>query len=367
MSTQRPDAEQGPPLAERVMHPDEYPTQPQDESGSQSADETTRRQPESGAEGDATTDRPGPEPTVAERDRRAEDEAAPDQGPRPAAGASAVGDAGRDADGDDTKAPDRTDSANRTETQVLPSEQSDDDEPTRVVPAVPAADADATRPMPAVEDDPPRSTDRDAARARTEARYRPADESYENLYAPAATAAPSGYTAPGNGNEAAAPAQPQVIRRIVRGKPTTDKFHGALALFILRLVVAAIMGVHGAQKLLNLGATRQFFGQTMIPYPEWAALATGIGEVLIAGALIIGLLVRVAGLGIVLIAVGALVFVRWAPFQLFAQNQDGFVGEKELLLAAVGLLFLLLGGGGWGADRMFRSAKSKGQVEEDEA
>lgn len=247
-----------------------------------------------------------------------------------------------------------------------------DDDATRVVPAI-EDDPTATRPMPAVESDAGRSTDREAARARAESRGRSADEPYENLYAAppegsddatAGAAAPVGFA--GLGTARAADSEPQVIRRVVRGKSVTDRFNGAVALFILRLVTAAVAAVHGLQKLLNLGGTRDFFGQTQIPYPEWAALATSIGEVLIAGALLIGLLVRVAGFGLLVISVGALVFVQWAPFTFLQDGVTGFVGEKELLLAAVGLLFLLLGGGGWGADRMFRSAKSKGLVEEDD-
>ena len=40
-------------------------------------------------------------------------------------------------------------------------------------------------------------------------------------------------------------------------------------------------------------------------------------------------------------------------------GQQGFLGELELVLAAVGLLFLCIGGGGWSIDRSFRSARAK--------
>lgn len=212
---------------------------------------------------------------------------------------------------------------------------------------------DRTRTMPVVADEPAeRSTDREAARARAEARRRPQPE--PAVAAPVAAPAPQ-------------PAPAAERRVVVRNRRhITDRFDGAVAMFILRLVTAAIMGTWGVQMLMNLGATRDFFGKTMLPYPHWAALVTAVACVLIALALIIGLLVRIAGLGVLLIAVGSLVFVTWAPFHLFAKGQNGFVGEFEVALAAVGLLFLLIGGGGWGADRMFRSNKSKGLPEEED-
>jgi len=164
----------------------------------------------------------------------------------------------------------------------------------------------------------------------------------------------------------APPAQVVVERR----KLNTDKFVGAFGLFVLRLVAAAIMGVHGVQQLMNLSTTETFFGKTMLPYANIFAIATGVGSVLIAVALIVGLLVRVAGFGMLAIGVGALVFAVWAPFSLFGvggfAGSDGMTGERELLIAGVGLLFLCVGGGGWGVDRMFRSNKSKGLPDEDD-
>lgn len=247
-------------------------------------------------------------------------------------------------------------------TQTLPtdttSDTTSDTEATQVMGASGAEDRgelDRTRPMPVVSDSPPeRSTDREAARARAEAKRRPLDEPAEPAGAESASAAPAVTPQPA---PAPAPERQVVVRN---RKHITDRFDGAVAMFILRLVTAAIMGTWGVQMLMNLDATRDFFDKTMLPYAHWAALVTAAACVLIALALIIGLLVRVAGLGVLLIAVGSLVFATWAPFHLFVKGQNGFVGEFEVLLAAVGLLFLLVGGGGWGADRMFRSNKSKG-------
>lgn len=141
-------------------------------------------------------------------------------------------------------------------------------------------------------------------------------------------------------------------------KHNTDRFLGSLGLFLLRLVTAAVMGVHGAQKLLDLDGTTQFFSSTALPYPGVLAPLTAVAEVLIALALVLGLLVRAAGLGVLLVAVGALVFVHWYqnPFQA---GQSGFGGEGELLLAGIGLLFICVGGGWWGVDAAMRRGRAR--------
>ena len=46
-----------------------------------------------------------------------------------------------------------------------------------------------------------------------------------------------------------------------------------------------------------------------------------------------------------LIAIGSLVFIRWGSFSIFVEGVEGFIGDKDLLLAAVGILFFSLGGG----------------------
>jgi putative oxidoreductase len=142
--------------------------------------------------------------------------------------------------------------------------------------------------------------------------------------------------------------RPAKIRHVV------DRFDGALALLILRLVVAGIFGIHGLQKLQRLDATRADFVQNGIPYADTMAFVVGVCEVAIAIALIFGIAVRVVGLGIVVIAVGALVYVVWRSGNVFTDGKEGFAGELELLLAAVGLTFAGLGGGGWTVDRRFR-------------
>lgn len=138
----------------------------------------------------------------------------------------------------------------------------------------------------------------------------------------------------------------------------TDKFGGSLGLFVLRLAVAAILGVRGIFHLLNLPATTELISTTILPYASILAIVLGAAEVAIAIALVFGLLTRVAGLGLMLVAGGALTFVLWGAGNPFTAGQAGFTGEFEVLLVAVGLLFLLVGAGGWSLDRGFRARRA---------
>jgi putative oxidoreductase len=133
-----------------------------------------------------------------------------------------------------------------------------------------------------------------------------------------------------------------------------DRWDGAMGLLVLRIVVAAIFAIRGLQKVQHLDVTRTQFAQIGIPYADTMAFVVGVCEVAIAIALIFGIAIRIVGLGIAAIAIGALVYVKWRTNTIFTDGQPGFVGELELLLAAVGLMFAGVGGGGWTVDRRFR-------------
>lgn len=151
----------------------------------------------------------------------------------------------------------------------------------------------------------------------------------------------------------------EVVTEKVRMQRNTDRFLPSLGLFVLRLTTALIFGVHGVNKLLNLPGTTDMIGRTLLPSPSVLAVVVGAAEVAIAIALVFGLLTRVASLGVVGVSAGALVFVLWGPtWSPFQPGQAGFVGELELLLAAVGLLLMCTGGGGWAVDRGFRARRA---------
>ena len=133
-----------------------------------------------------------------------------------------------------------------------------------------------------------------------------------------------------------------------------DRWDGALGLLVLRVVVAAIFAIRGLQKVQHLDVTKTQFEQIGIPYADTLAFVVGVCEVAIAVALIFGIAVRLVGVGIAVIAIGALAYVKWRTGAVFTDGQPGFTGELELLLAAVGVMFAGVGGGGWTVDRRFR-------------
>ena len=50
------------------------------------------------------------------------------------------------------------------------------------------------------------------------------------------------------------------------------------------------------------------------------------------------------------LAICVLVLVKWGVVPIFTPDTPGFVGELEILIASLGLMFLCLGGGGWSID-----------------
>ncbi|MHA6512680.1 DoxX family protein [Tessaracoccus sp. Z1128] len=132
---------------------------------------------------------------------------------------------------------------------------------------------------------------------------------------------------------------------------------GSFGLFVLRLVTAAVLGVVGYQVLSDIDATAEFLGRTLIPEPRLVAWILGFGLAALAVLLVIGLAVRVVGLLLAFVAVGALAFIRWGQFSPFIDGMEGFLGDKDLLLFGVGVLFLSLGGGRWGIDGAFSKAR----------
>lgn len=134
---------------------------------------------------------------------------------------------------------------------------------------------------------------------------------------------------------------------------TTDRPHGALALLLLRLAVAAVVITHGVQHLQDLDGFRAFVNSLGVPMADTAAVVTPIAEIAIGAALVLGLAVRVAGLGLAVLFVLVIIAV-YSGEPLFPADGGGLTGELETLLAVAGVVFLLLGGGGLGVDRLFR-------------
>src|SRR5438105_6899252 len=142
-----------------------------------------------------------------------------------------------------------------------------------------------------------------------------------------------------------------LLRRIVQ---TTDDH----ALTFVRIVLGFVFFAHGAQKVLGwfggnrLDATMGFFTHTLgIPAPL-AALAI-LTEFVGGIGLVVGLLSRVAALGIGVDMAVALLLVH-APNGFFMNwfgNQKGEGFEYHLLAIAMAFLVVVRGAGAWSVDR----------------
>ncbi|HEX2855988.1 MAG TPA: DoxX family protein [Propionibacteriaceae bacterium] len=158
-----------------------------------------------------------------------------------------------------------------------------------------------------------------------------------------------------------APAQPVAAPPVVVRR-TTDTFLGALGLFVLRLVTAAVLGVRGYQHLTGIPAFTDFITRAVLPYPHYLAWGIAIAEVVGAVSLVFGLLTRVTGIVMAILMVGALARVMWGAVSPFHAGVAGFTGELELVLAAVGVLFFCLGAGRWSVDGSVRAGRDKARA-----
>ncbi len=164
--------------------------------------------------------------------------------------------------------------------------------------------------------------------------------------------------APGAEVDAAPPAAP-----VAPPKRVTDKFSGSFGLFVLRVVTAAILLVHGLNGIINSKPVIDVWSNTVLPYPRYIALGVSIAELAIALMLLFGILTRVAGFLLAGIMGATLAFVMWGPWAVFEPGGMGFIGEHELLLAAVGLALLFVGAGGWSVDYMMRRSRVREGLE----
>lgn len=102
-------------------------------------------------------------------------------------------------------------------------------------------------------------------------------------------------------------------------QPRSDSRHD-VALAALRVAIGGIFAAHGAQKLFVYGieGVSGAFGGMGIPMPGITGPLTGVVELAAGLALVVGLMTRLAGLGLAVIMLGAISFVHikagfWAP------------------------------------------------------
>jgi len=138
-----------------------------------------------------------------------------------------------------------------------------------------------------------------------------------------------------------------------------DRFIGSVGLALIRLVLAAVLGVRGIQVLWNIPATTTWLEDRSIPYAAPIAWALGALLVIITLLLILGFGVRLAGLLTAALAISMLVFVQWGYANPFVAGQAGFTGDWDVMVAGVGLALFCLGSGGWAVDAAMRFNRAK--------
>ncbi|MDR2896414.1 MAG: DoxX family protein [Propionibacteriaceae bacterium] len=147
-----------------------------------------------------------------------------------------------------------------------------------------------------------------------------------------------------------APGADVVVAQPAFTPPSVYRRWPSFALFMLRLVVAAILGIRATQQVLHFSDTQQLWTNSILPNPEIVTLVQIIVEYAIAVMLLLGLASRAAGVLLLLLSIGLLTFLIWGATNPFTGVTLGFHGEFELLLAGVGLLFAGVGGGAAAVD-----------------
>jgi len=133
---------------------------------------------------------------------------------------------------------------------------------------------------------------------------------------------------------------------------------GTLVPLVLRLTLAIVMFPHGAQKALGwfgghgLRRTIGNFGAQGIPVP--LALLAVAAELLGSLGVAVGLLTRVAALGIACVMVVAILTVhaKVGFFMNWLGNQKGEGFEYHLLALGIALALIVGGAGRWSLDAL---------------
>jgi putative oxidoreductase len=138
-----------------------------------------------------------------------------------------------------------------------------------------------------------------------------------------------------------------------------------------RVVLAAVMFPHGAQKLFGwfgghgFDGTMGFFtGQVGLPWivAFTVILAESVGSLALAA----GFLSRLAALGVAAVMIGAVLttHLRHGFFMNWSGQQAGEGFEYHLLLLALALPIMIRGGGRYAVDRVLARASARRRGEE---
>jgi putative oxidoreductase len=134
----------------------------------------------------------------------------------------------------------------------------------------------------------------------------------------------------------------------------TNQNQADLGLALIRIIVGLVFAVHGGQKLFvyGLDGVAGAFTQMGIPMAAVAGPAVAFLEFFGGIALILGLLTRLAGLGLAINMIGAILFVH-AKAGFFLPNGYEFV----LTLFAGAAALVIAGAGRYSVDALLGARK----------
>ena len=119
------------------------------------------------------------------------------------------------------------------------------------------------------------------------------------------------------------------------------------ALAIGRIVLVIIFIFSGFGKLMDISGTAAFIASKGLPFPQVAAVAAGIGELVFGLAIAVGWQTRLAAVGlIVFTAVSAFFFHDFWNLPAGAEREDQMIHAMKNLSMIGGLVVLAAAGAG---------------------
>src|ERR671916_3475848 len=158
-----------------------------------------------------------------------------------------------------------------------------------------------------------------------------------------------------------------------RRSPAMNQFLQSLGLLIARLGTGGILLLHGIthwtganQGVANLTNRYAAVGA---PYADVAAWATIIFELVGGVFLIVGVLTRFVGVGLVVLSVLTISYFSYYPGPDLLKSDGTYNGgyEYDVALGLLGLLLFVFGAGAVSIDRLVRGKKTAEETDEDAA